>query len=130
MFDSIQGRASPIIDKTVSSKPIKRQVDSAFLDILETAAKSAGEPESLKISNHAQKRLEQQGLKLNDVDMHHLKQAVKTLEEKGSRQSLILYDDLALIASIKNRTVITALKSDEMNEVTDIDSAFQINEKR
>ncbi|MDZ7835768.1 MAG: hypothetical protein U5K84_11075 [Alkalibacterium sp.] len=67
---------------------------------------------------------------MTETDIKRLEQAVETLESKGSEQSLILYDDLALIASIKNKTVITALKSNEMSEVTNIDSAIQINEKR
>ena len=84
----------------------------------------------LIISNHAKKRFEQKGVTLNDTDMHHLAHAFETLESKGSRQSLILYDDLAMIASIKNKTVVTVIKADELNDVTNIDSAFQIREKR
>lgn len=130
MLRNIQGTPVHQTDKLYQKQTIERKVDSAFSGFMDEAVKSAGKLSKVTISNHAQKRLEQHGFHLNDTDMHHLEQAVETLEAKGSRQSLILYDDLALIASIKNKTVITALKSNEMNEVTDIDSAFQINEKR
>lgn len=130
MLGNIQRAPVAPAEKPFSSRLIERKVDSAFSGILDEAVKATDQNNKVTISNHAQKRLEQHGFQLNDTDMLHLEQAVETLEAKGSRQSLILYDDLALIASIKNKTVITALKSNEMNEVTDIDSAFQINEKR
>lgn len=108
-----------------------RQVAGPFQSFLQEALKEAEtKPSSVTISNHAQKRLDQHGFVLNDEDMNRLEEAVRTLEAKGSEQSLILYDELALIASIKNKTVITALKSTEMTDVTNIDSAIQINGKR
>ncbi|WP_227872596.1 TIGR02530 family flagellar biosynthesis protein [Jeotgalibaca ciconiae] len=76
----------------------------------------------LKISNHAQKRLEQRGLHLEENDYTQLNSAVDELEEKGSKNSLLLYKDLALIASIHNRTIITALDRDEVDTITNIDS--------
>lgn len=130
MLGHVQGTPVSPADNSYSSRSIERKVDSAFAGILDEAVKSADQNNKVTISNHAQKRLNQNGFHLNETDMQHLEQAVETLDAKGSRQSLILYDDLALIASIKNKTVITALKANELNEVTNIDSAFQINEKR
>ena len=69
----------------------------------------------LKVSNHARKRLEQRGYALEQQDMTTLNTAVNELEEKGSEQSLLLYKDLALIASVRNRTIITALNPDELD---------------
>lgn len=129
MIEHIQG-AKPSTNSSLPTTPIERKIDSSFSNLLNQAVKATDTPSKVTISNHAQKRLTQNGFQLSDTDMDHLERAVKTLESKGSRQSLILYDDLALIASIKNKTVITALKAEELNEVTDIDSAFQINEKR
>ncbi len=44
---------------------------------------------------------------------------------KGARESLILMDNLALVVSIRNRTVITAVDEKRMKEhvFTNIDSA-------
>lgn len=81
---------------------------------------------SINVSNHAIKRMAQRGIELNDVDMLNLEEAFETLSGKGAENSLIIYDDLTLIASIKNRTIITASRSDEMHEVTNIDSAILI----
>ncbi|SFC40385.1 flagellar operon protein [Alkalibacterium subtropicum] len=106
-------------------------VDRAFQSFMQEALKTP-EKEKLTVnfSNHAQKRLDQYGLSLNDTDIKRIENAVETLDSKGSQQSLILYDDLSLITSLKNKTVITVLKTTEMSEVTNIDSAININEKR
>lgn len=82
----------------------------------------------LKVSNHARKRLEQRGYSLAQQDMTTLNTAVNELEEKGSEQSLLLYKDLALIASVRNRTIITALNPDELDTVTNIDSTKFVRE--
>lgn len=82
----------------------------------------------LKISSHAQKRLDQRGYALADTDLHQLGYAVDELQEKGSENSLLLYKDLALIASVRNRTIITALDRDEVDTVTNIDSTKFVKE--
>ncbi len=80
----------------------------------------------IHISNHAQKRMQQRGIHLDSTDLSKLDLAFSTLDKKGSENSLIIYDDLSLIASVKNRTIITASPTDEMTEVTNIDSAIHI----
>lgn len=82
----------------------------------------------LKVSNHAKKRLEQRGYALAEQDMSTLNTAVDELEEKGSQNSLLLYKDLALIASVRNRTIITALNPEELDTVTNIDSTKFVKE--
>lgn len=111
-------------EKNVNHK--NQSVDRQFGTFIEDALKKADENTRVTFSNHAQKRLDQHGFTLNEQDMTRLDEAVQTLADKGSKQSLILYDDMALIASIQNRKVITALKSNEMHEVTNIDSAIQV----
>jgi flagellar operon protein len=46
-------------------------------------------------------------------------------EQKGAKQSLFMLDNVAMVVSIKNRTVITAVDGDSMREnvFTNIDSA-------
>ncbi|MFC6465684.1 flagellar biosynthesis protein [Marinilactibacillus sp. GCM10026970] len=105
-------------------------VDRQFGTFIEDALKKVDGETRVTFSNHAQKRLDQHGFTLNEQDMTRLDEAVQTLADKGSKQSLILYDDMALIASIQNRKVITALKSNEMNEVTNIDSAIQVKKEK
>ncbi|MDD4334572.1 MAG: flagellar protein, partial [Desulfotomaculaceae bacterium] len=58
-------------------------------------------------------------------DLAKIGRAVSRAEAKGSRNSLIIYGDLALVASIRNKTVVTALdgKSSQEHVFTNIDSA-------
>lgn len=126
MVDRINGLPKPNYSKSVKSANQQLKIDRSFDAFISDALQEPKAKKEVTFSNHAQKRLEQHGFSLNQQDLNELEKAVQTLEDKGSKQSLILYDDLALIASIQNRTVITALKSDEMTEVTNIDSAIQV----
>lgn len=102
------------------------KTDRQFQSFVDDALKTKQEKSSIQVSNHAQKRLNQRGIQLNPTDMSNLEEAFSTLNNKGAENSLIMYDDLSLIASVKNRTIITAAKTDEMSEVTNIDSAIHI----
>ena len=82
--------------------------------------------EGVKISAHAKDRIEERNISLEESDMEALKGAISNLEKKGAKESLIFYRDMALIASIKNRTIITAMDRDQMDLVTNIDSALVI----
>ena len=84
----------------------------------------ANEKEHLKISAHAQKRLDSSQVSFSDSDIERLDGAVKKASDKGSNQSLILMDNLALVVSVKNRTVITAIDDARRKEgvFTNIDS--------
>ncbi|WP_413526843.1 flagellar biosynthesis protein [Marinilactibacillus psychrotolerans] len=125
MIDKLTGPKEPS-SHSFKLNPPSVSVDRQFGSFIEDALKNVDSEHKVTFSNHAQKRLDQHGISLDKKDLSNLEEAVQTLAEKGSKQSLILYDDLALIASIKNRKVITALKSDEMHEVTNIDSAIQV----
>jgi flagellar operon protein len=79
----------------------------------------------VKLSAHAEKRLQQQKIALTPRDLSNIEQALRLAAAKGSRDSLILYGDLALVASVANRTVVTAIGGERMKEhvFTNIDSA-------
>ncbi|BCG59682.1 MULTISPECIES: TIGR02530 family flagellar biosynthesis protein [Paenibacillus] len=83
----------------------------------------------LKFSNHAAKRLEQRGIQLGNKQLDQISSAVDKAAAKGSKESLILMKDVALIVSVANRTVVTAMDGDSMkdNVFTQIDSAVIIS---
>ncbi|NGM81148.1 flagellar biosynthesis protein [Paenibacillus sp. 7124] len=83
----------------------------------------------LKFSNHAARRLEQRGIQLGNKQLDQISSAVDKAAAKGSRESLILMNNLALIVSVANRTVVTAMDGDSMkdNVFTQIDSAVIIS---
>ena len=99
-----------------------QQVSREFQTIMQEALSQSTDDKELKISNHAQKRLEQRGFSLAGEDMSNLSQAMDELDDKGSKNSLLFYKDMAWIASIDNRTIITALNQNELDTVMNIDS--------
>lgn len=79
----------------------------------------------VRFSKHAQERLDRRQIALTTHHLARLDEAVARAHAKGARESLVLMDDLALIVSVRNQTVITATNaaSREENVFTNIDSA-------
>lgn len=78
---------------------------------------------SINVSNHAQKRLIDRALTLQEDDYQSIATALSELQEKGSKESLLVYKDMGLIADVHSRTIITAMGMNELHTVTNIDSA-------
>lgn len=122
--NNIQTKNNPIIPKT--DRRFQAFVDEA---LKENQQVEASKPKSsINLSNHALKRMEQRGIELNEEDMEKLEEAFASLNQKGAENSLIIYNDLSLIASVENRTIITASKTEEMREITNIDSAILVQQ--
>lgn len=79
---------------------------------------------NLTISNHAAQRLKSRNINLDENDMKNINEGIDKAKEKGAKESLIIYKDMVLITSVKNRTIITAMnkESDKGNVFTNIDS--------
>ncbi len=78
----------------------------------------------VKLSKHAQQRLESRDINLSENEMNRINTAVQQAEAKGAKDSLVMMDDTAFVVNIPNRTVITAmsLASSNENVFTNIDS--------
>ena len=91
--------------------------------------KSAGNDfeklDCLKFSQHALDRLQSRNLQLSEADLKRLSQAVDKAAQKGAKESLVMMNDIALVVSVKNRTVITAMDGNGAEDkiITNIDSA-------
>jgi flagellar operon protein len=98
-----------------------------FRDVLRDSARAAGAVAGtpLKFSAHAMARLESRNIKLTPDDVARLNAMADKAAAKGAKQSLFMMHDVAMVVSIKNRTVITAVDRDSMKEnvFTNIDSA-------
>lgn len=79
----------------------------------------------LKLSGHAQTRLQSRNIQLGRDEWQRVLNGVDRASAKGARESLVMLDDVALVVSIKNRTVITAVDKSQLKEnvFTNIDSA-------
>jgi flagellar operon protein len=82
----------------------------------------------LKLSRHVSERIGRRELDLGGDKMQLIENAVDKAAAKGARESLVLLDNLALVVSVKNRTVITAMDKSNLKEgvFTQIDSAVII----
>jgi len=79
----------------------------------------------LKFSAHAEQRMRDRNIRLSDVELARLRDAVDRARAKGARESLVMMDNAAFVVSVRNQTVITAvdLESMKQNVFTNIDSA-------
>ena len=103
---------------TSSGTPVALGMKS-FKDIL---GKVSEKKEGFTISNHAAERMEK--LKLNSTDLDKINEAINKAEDKGAKNCLIVYKEVAMVTSIENRTVITAVEGARAKEnvFTNIDS--------
>ncbi|MCE2768236.1 MAG: TIGR02530 family flagellar biosynthesis protein [Armatimonadota bacterium] len=82
--------------------------------------------ERLKLSGHAQTRLQSRNIELDQAAWDRVMSGVEKAAAKGAKESLVLVDEAALVVSIKNKTVITAVDKSALkdNVFTNIDSAI------
>jgi len=82
----------------------------------------------IKFSGHALERLKSRELALEQGQLKKLEKALDQAEKKGARETLLICDNLVLVASVDKRTVITAVGQDGLEErvFTNIDSAVFI----
>jgi len=82
--------------------------------------------DGVKFSNHAVERMRSRGISFKPEDMTRLNEAVGRAASKGSKDSLILMNDSALIVSVKNKTVVTVMDKAALKEnvFTNIDSTI------
>ena len=102
------------------TRPVPGQ-DGSFAKILDTKLQHG----TVKFSAHANKRLEARNIHFSEEQIKTLEDAVENARSKGGRETLILLDNVALVVSVANRTVITAMDGDNLkdNVFTHIDSA-------
>lgn len=83
----------------------------------------------IRFSKHARLRLEKRGLRLSGAMQRQLIGAINSLEHKGGRSSLILFEQLAMLVSVTTRTVITVIGREQLEEnvFTAIDSVIFVS---
>jgi len=83
--------------------------------------------EGIKLSKHAESRLKQRGIALSEAEVSRIARAVRELEQKGGKTSLLLTPQATLLTNVKNRTIITVLETSSDRVFTRIDSAVFID---
>lgn len=79
----------------------------------------------LHFSAHAESRLASRGISLDSSQLARLGAGIDAVARKGSREALVMLDDVALVVAVQNRTVVTAVPSGDAgpNVFTNIDAA-------
>ena len=110
----------PIEPVKTNQQQVKKPAGPSFKDALANEISK-----ELKFSAHAQARLQARNITLTESQLDRIHSGVEKAAGKGARESLVLVDDVALVVSIKNRTVITAVDDKNLKEnvFTNIDSA-------
>jgi flagellar operon protein len=119
----INGRAYPVgniggfQDNNISKNTQKS--DNSFQKVLD---KKLQDKQGFTVSKHASERLKE--INFSENDMKNIEKGFNLAEEKGSKNTVMLYKDVAIIASVENKTVITAVEKNraEENVFTNIDS--------
>lgn len=105
----------PLQQHTISQGQIKQRPKNAksqsFQDVLT-------EVQSLKISRHAEERLKERNIHLNFEEWNLINEKISEAKRKGVTDALVVMDDITLIVSAENKTVVTAMnKADANNKV-------------
>ena len=100
----------PLIPIKQQSKKTVEHTGPSFKELLSNTIK---EDTTLKISKHAEKRLSERNIKIDQELWNKIEQKVNEAKSKGVSDSLVVTDQAALIVSAKNNTVITAMDRQE-----------------
>ena len=98
----------------------KGNTGQSFQGVLEKTLHS-----EIKFSKHANKRINQRDVNVSPKDLKRIESGIDRASQKGIKETLILMDNRAFIASVDNRTIITASARDELKDAvfTNIDGA-------
>lgn len=122
----INGQAYPIgnlgqiaSNQTKINNATSTKNKTNFKDVLDSVK---NKNESFTISKHAALRLNE--INFTEEDMKQIEKGFKIAKDKNSKNTVMLYKDVALIASVENKTIITAVDKERAkdNIFTNIDS--------
>ncbi len=81
----------------------------------------------LNFSNHAINRLQSRNVQFTNLDKLKIVKGINRLKDKNADNSLVVLKDLAMIVSVKNKTVVTVMDKGQNSDdaiFTNIDSAL------
>ena len=112
-FGSISNSQSSIQNKTICNNK------TSFQSVLNGIK---NKDEGFTISKHAALRLNE--INFTEEDMKQIEKGFEIAKDKNSKNTVMLYKDVAIIASVENKTLITAVEKDRAKEniFTNIDS--------
>ncbi|KAB3535879.1 flagellar protein [Alkaliphilus pronyensis] len=122
MYDNMRIKQSSLQQPKIQQLNKQPHKNHSFDSILQ---KKINQSIQLKFSKHAMDRLEKRNIQLSGSDMTRLNQALDMASQKGIKETLIMMDNRAFVASVTNKTIITAAVDEQLKEnvFTNIDGA-------
>jgi len=110
----VTGNTQTKLNNTTNAKDKKD-----FKDVLDSVK---SKDEGFTVSKHAALRLNE--INFTEEDMKQIEKGFKIAKDKNSKNTVMLYKDVALIASVENKTLITAVERQRAkdNIFTNVDS--------
>jgi len=126
VINSVRSAAARALQPSVTPQPVSGS-QGEFARVLQQRL----DQHKIAVSAHAADRMVRRGLIPTEGTIAQLNTAFDLAEQKGSREALFLLDDLAVIASVPNRTVKTAMGRNglEAGVFTHIDSAIVLSQE-
>lgn len=108
-----------IVAKNKTDKKNNPSNSTSFKEILDNVV---NKEHGFKISKHAALRLKE--INFTQDDIKKIEKGFEIAKGRNSKNTVMLYKDVALIASVENKTLITAVEKDRAkdNIFTNIDS--------
>ncbi len=94
------------VQHLVQHRTKQSETTVSFKDVLQQ--------EQLIFSKHAKHRMQERNISMNQTQIDSMHQKLQEAKAKGVTDSLVLTNDAALLVSIKNNVVVTALDRSEM----------------
>lgn len=100
------------LGKQFSKQPVMKQMEKEPNPFKEVLSKVS----QVKISKHAQVRMAERKIEITEEKWEQIGKKMNEAKIKGVTDALVVVDDVALVVSTKNNTIVTALHT---NEATD-----------
>jgi flagellar operon protein len=114
--------------EALTGSPTGNAPAGGFQAPLSAPPATAGLVTGLKFSNHAVERMRSRGINFAPEQMSAIENGVAKAAAKGSKDTLVITGESALIVNVKNKTVVTVMDRAGMKEnvFTNIDSTVMV----
>jgi len=99
--------------KNVNNPAALKGSKSKFAETFRETIEKTTSTSNLTLSKHAQVRLQQRNISIDEQTWTTIEQKLQTAKTMGVKDSLVLFDEAALIVSVKNNVVVTAMSREE-----------------
>ena len=123
----INPRSTPLYGQDIQkqSKRIQKGVDqNDFSKLVQELHQQ--QSQDLKVSSHAQERIRTRNIEMSQQRLDTLGEVADEAGKKGAKNTLAMFGTDAFILSVKDKTIVTAMKEEEMESrfFTNIDSVY------